>query len=400
MLISTILTVLFVVNFFKIKNKSHNVLALFLIAVYCISFASSIYLSFIEENKILLLPSVFFISCIWLYINPFKNLKIDINYYKEDENKLKFLGSVFNVILVPAFIFFTYHAVNLFRFGNLATVRLDPSFVPFPKIVLTPIFTNFSALFFFPLFLFFYSFVSNTFRNQRLYYLISSLSFVALTFCYAGRDGFVYWIFNFIVLYFLFCKYIDKHNKKKIRRVFIIFGVTLSCIFIIITIFRFIEGGYSNDLLTPIIEYMGQQLGNFSESFDFRVFSQTIFPGIKYKLLGFERVDSTFFLEQNGMFEQSRSFAFFLRSLLWFYGIFGTLILSIVYYLLCSSFKKKCKSVFIFLILLMFYQIPLQGVFYYRQSIGDMDLPYLMFFLLCFSLIRKKQSSQKNMSIK
>lgn len=51
------------------------------------------------------------------------------------------------------------------------------------------------------------------------------------------------------------------------------------------------------------------------------------------------------------------------------------------------------KSIYSFLILLALYQIPLQGVFYYRLGVGGGDLSYLVFVIMC--LFMKKLSIQK-----
>ena len=370
--IAVIFSFFFLILILKNKNKKENIFSKYLLFIYLISFICNLF----------------------FYINPFKNIKqSDVSTW-QDTRYIKFVGTIFNVILVPAFFYFTYYGLQTLLNADLSIVRQDTDYVAFKVTFFTPVFTNFATLFFFPLFMYFYSYVNKSLKRQRKYYLISSLSYTALTLCFAGRDGIVYWILNFLVCYLFFKDYIDNKSRRILKRCFIVFAALFGSIFISISFARFIISGYSENLIEPLISYMGQQLGNFSDAFNFRLSKGTLIPGLRYKLFGLEIPDTKYEILSSPYSEEFNVFGYFLKSFIWICGYIGTILLGLLFYIVSKKMKINTnKSIYSFLILLALYQIPLQGVFYYRLGVGGGDLSYLVFVIMC--LFMKKLSIQK-----
>lgn len=389
------ISIIFFLWYLKLKKNEDNIFSTALVVIYMLSFIASIYMSGKEDN-VLFLPSIFLVLLLVFFIVPFKNVGVKDILKFDNICYIKTLGTVFNVILVSSFCYFSYYAIQTLQSGRLSTLRLETDFQPYPATFFTPIISNFAAIFYFPLFLFFYSFINEKLRSQRIIYLISSLSYTVLTLSYAGRDGITYWLMNFAIFYFLFRHNIDSKSKRVIKKIFITIGSLIFVLFLVISVARFIDGGLSDGLIDPILSYLGQQLGNFSDGFEFRAYDGTIFPGIKYKVLGFTPPDLDSYYYNHNFFEESRSFGFFLKSFLWYYGIGGVVCISLIFNIICYHLKKKINDIYSFLILLTLYQIPLQGVFYYRQGVGGVDVPYSIFIIICLFLGRysRKSSNQ------
>ena len=171
----------------------------------------------------------------------------------------------------------------------------------------------------------------------------------------------------------------------------------------VITIQRFVNNitASNNDfLIRGSLGYFGQQLGNFTDIFDFDAQGrETLFPFKDFiiKKLGYNVPTFNELLMKKGLEDEVGVFGFFVRSLVFAYGRIGAIIPSLVFFALVNHLRKMEKrthSIYYLLLLYMLFQIPLDGVFYYRQGINLGDLAYAFGFVIIYFVFKLNVKKQ------
>jgi len=325
-----------------------------------------------------------FILFLWFF--PFKNIQPNalttIQYKRKKAQNLMLIIGSFSLI---ALIFFSYYSYKLFTSLDLTYARdiiQEEAFLPSGP--LTAFLVIVSSLYFVNLFLFFFSLKEKYSKLYPILMLVSSLSFPFMVLCYFGRDGALYWVANFIVLYFLFNKILLKNVIRKTKRIAFIILAALFTIFFIVTISRF--GNDFQRTYVALLSYSGQQFQNFSEAYSIKTSTYRLLPGCKRILIKIgvlEEVDleeiTKIRKEQAG--EEYNVFGFFVKDFIWSIGRFWTVVLSLIVcfltFRLSQTFLKK-RRLEDFILLFTIFQIPMNGVFYYRQSVSYMDVGILL----------------------
>ena len=215
-----------------------------------------------------------------------------------------------------------------------------------------------------------------------MFLLFSTLSYTLLTLCYSGRDGVLYWAMNMVVLILLFFKDSTKKAKRIVLQYFIIVMIPATMVFLNISEARFGERergvGYS------LISYMGQQTRHFSVAFENEFFygKGSLFPGW-YEVLSLDRESNELKdFADAGFINEYNVFAFFVKPIVCGYGKFMALLIAVIFAVITSIYMKlfiKHKHLIYFVIVLTLFQIPMNGVFYYRQGIGKGDVIFTVF---------------------
>lgn len=364
--------------------KRNDVFVSFLYLIYAVSFFSTAFL-LINSAKVLNFFSVVYLLLILpIFFDPFKVKNRSMIVTSSSLKQLKLLADVFVAFCAPAVLFYGYYAYLTLTTLDLSVVRLDYSFI-LPHNILNTVFAGFSTLYFIPLVLYFCFLKYDIYPKYRIFLLFSTLSYPLLTLCYAGRDGVLFWVMNFIVLYFFFRSDIRQNKStKKLLRVVTILVSFFVLAFLTISIARFsttVKGpAYS------FVGYMGQQSIHFSNTFnmDYWLGKGSIFPGIR-RMFGLR----TYGLDMSdyaalGILEEYNVFSFFVGTIVRFYGKFGGFVIAFLFMLITrfyvSSYSRS-GAVIDLLIVFMLFQIPMNGVFYYRQSVGSGDVIYALFWL-------------------
>ncbi len=389
----------------KVYKSKNCTLSSSLLILYAGSFLASIILClFFVDQKILFIPVLFMIGLLLMWILPFKIDNDSIISLTYNEHKIKLFAWILILFLFPATLYYAYYSyltittVDLSQFRNNLT---DNSLVP-PNFIHT-IFSHLSALYFFNIVLFFIALRDHWSKSITILLFISSFAFVFRTLTAAGRDGVIFWVFNFIILFIIFKNEITLTVKRMIIRFFIVFLVVLSSAFLTISIARFSNNtAEATKVVTyALVDYYGQQTENFGDVFYLETVNElSFFPGI-HSLFNANYDDETSDIISDSLFAQLSTndeaivFGFFVKTIVWGNGYLGSIFISIIFILLLIYFKRKFdvnKDLFLFLIIYLLYQIPLDGVFYYRQGVGKMDFPYILGILLCliFRLKLKK----------
>lgn len=410
-MISLIVSIFFIFLFTQQKKKG-NTFSSVLYFIYSFSFLSSFIMVLIglDEYQATFIPTIYLVLILLIWFKPFDNIK-SVNICSIKEDKAKLLSKLLILILFPAFIYFSIELVRIIsnNLGNLATLRNDINNSEQASLLtrnnLTFFYSILVALYFLPLFFCFMAIIKKWNWKYIVLLFCSSLSFILFSLCQFGRDGVVLWVINAITLYYLLYSFFDKQIRKKINRVGIIVLGVFGAALVIISINRFLKNlGNINDnsyLLNGTVGYFAQQHANFCDIFFFDAkHSGELFTGIRYvfSLLGFSsnKLSPNNLLIQAGLEEEINVFSFFPKAFLFAYGKIGALLFAIfMYYIIKKQAIKlsKSNSLYSFIIILFLFQIPLQGVFYFRQSVGYGDLAYIFGIGLSFLCLRCKHSS-------
>ena len=239
--------------------------------------------------------------------------------------------------------------------------------------------------------------------------LLCSLSYVIYVLAYVGRDGVVYWIMMAGLFTTLFWKNLVKPVNLLFVRLIIVLGIIIILPLIYITISRFkdFEDGRSYGLL----HYFGVQIVNFSDycSMDRPVtLGALCFPFI------FDNVHPLIY-DNYKFWDESRQilvwdslskgkepwmFGTFLSDFTLDFTLGGALVISILLSALCAitcsqRFVKSPSTIPRFLLIVLLFQIPYWGIFYFRFAgvnsylLNNVALIFVIYFLQCYSGTKK-----------
>ena len=358
-----------------------NSLYFFLLVIYAISFIATEFLQNYEYQRISGYAYTYLLVILLAFFQPFKyriNLS-DVHSYKS----LKYLAILFFVLLMPATFFYGYYGILTYMTVDLSVARIE-GITLLPENMFNTIFAAASTLYFVPMMLFFLFLKEHKYRIFRMFLLFSTLSYPLLTLCYSGRDGILYWVMNMSVLILLFFKDSNKKAKRIVLRYLIIVMIPAAIIFLNISEARF--GQRERGLSFSLISYLGQQTRHFSVAFENEFFNGkgTLFPGW-YKLLGVEREHNELKdFADAGFINEYNVFAFFVKPIVCGYGKFMALLIAAIFAAITNLYMKlfiKQKHLIYFIIVFTLFQIPMNGVFYYRQGIGKGDVIFTIFLI-------------------
>ena len=407
-MLALILSSLFFILLYR-ENRSYKGTTFLsvLLFLYGSSFAVSFIMSGLfgfEDFEGELLPSLYLLLIFYFWFVPYKGLQINIINCRETDVRL--LAKIFIVILAPAFFYLFYLLIGILQSNrsNLEVLRdMLSEESPLPQTNLIFFYSIVTHLYFIPLLLFFYSVIHKWTPIFSILLLLSSLSFPVYCGCQFGRDGLVLWIFNVVLLYFILKNRFSANQRKLISRIGFVFLVIMVVLIGVITIQRFVNNitASNNDfLIRGSLGYFGQQLGNFTDIFDFDAQGrETLFPFKDFiiKKLGYNVPTFNELLMKKGLEDEVGVFGFFVRSLVFAYGRIGAIIPSLVFFALVNHLRKMEKrthSIYYLLLLYMLFQIPLDGVFYYRQGINLGDLAYAFGFVIIYFVFKLNVKKQ------
>ncbi len=368
---------------FYFKRKEAFVSFLYLI--YAVSFFSTSFLLLSSTRSLNPWSILYLLLILPIFFASFKMNNQSLIVTDSSLKQLKLLADVFVAIGVPAVLFYGYYAYLTLTTLDLSVVRLDYSFI-LPHNILNTFFAGFATLYFIPLVLYFCFLKYDVFPKYRVVLLFSTLSYPLLTLCYAGRDGVLFWVMNFVVLFFFFRSDIrgNKSTKKLLRVVTLLVSFFI-LVFITISIARF--GSSVKGPAYSFVGYMGQQSIHFSNTFDMDYWlgKGSIFPGFR-KMLGLRTpgLDMEDYVAL-GILDEYNVFSFFVGQWMRSYGKIGCFVIAFLFFLITRFYVNsysKGGSVIDLLVIFMLFQIPMNGVFYYRQGIGNGDVIYILFWLI------------------
>ena len=373
--------IFFAVLFLEYRNKHKSILSLSLLFVYLVSAIAglALYLFYPQETFIIDTPSywplLFLMVVVFLWIAPYTSMVNRIGVISISSKKFNSLASVVGLVYLPITLLLFYNAYNILTSVDISVFRVDEEYYSyFVGGMFFSLGAWMAGISFVPQVLFFLSFIYETKAVTKVMLLIASLSFAALTLCFAGRDGIVYWIMDSVVLYLLCKDSMSVKARALLKKILYVFGIVILLLLLIITVYRFILSYIeSESLIKPVLDYIGEPIHIFSQSFNMDVEEV-------------RKLDKTSYL--------TYTFGTFIMSLWTSYGLIGLFIFTFIHYVLVRSFVVKFNrlhNLYDFLIVFTLFQIPMYGVFYYRQGLQQLDLTYVVFIVLCilYKNIRK-----------
>lgn len=334
-----------------------------------------------KEYNVILLPSIYLIFCLNLWISPFGFVRLTLPA-KTRKNELKYL---FWGILSTIFtIYFAYYSIKSIIVTPIESARLilaNTSILPLN--IMTYGGLIFQSVYYINIILFFIAIIQG--YNSKIVFLliIGSMSNVFYVLCYFGRDGIVYWILNIIALFMFFSQYMGDDLRKKFIKFIKMLVPFLLLVLIFVTYSRFAVSSNNKleNIASNILEYSGQQLGNFSDSFKYDIRTGSLTPQIDRftSHLGIQKEpNNIYYGNTNGLEQETNVFGYFIKSLNFILGKNDTFIVTIISFFVIILLCFVSKDISMFIILYTIYQIPLCGLFYYRQSVSYFDISYIV----------------------
>jgi oligosaccharide repeat unit polymerase len=412
---SIVLTIFFI--YYQKKNKGEFGIISLLTITYlttsilgAILFYSNLLISVYEISSISMLYLSSLILLTLLGFSPFKDYKI--NSLVIDNVQLFNLLEIFLLIgSILSIIFYAPHAIRAFE-GDIRYNRmyLEETTKGISEYGLINSFASiFSHLFILTQMFAFINLIpkNGVIKKERsMIMFLASMSYIVQIFAYVGRDGVVFWLMSFIFQYLFFRKFLAKDIRKLIKKRLMVVFILLLIPFMIISIARF--SASPKGVYFEIVNYMGQQLINFSDKFDLDVPLQMGNHGFPefanfFRFIGFDipmkmdRADHhLYYLDYQ---VEPWTFSTFIGSYLVDFGKQGTIIFIalfslVTYRLTKQSIRYNSFPISNFILFILLYQIVYFGVFYNRLSMANF---YMLAVILIYVVLKLKHKNSKSL---
>lgn len=376
-----------------------NILMKGLFIIYIISVLSAILLIYLEPDAEFLIqtkyePLFYLLFILLIIFNGFSNFRFDISHFNIRKSSIRKYANIISWIYIPVVLLLLFNAINVLRNVDLSTYRQEADFYStglFKGGLVLSLCIYLSELFFVPQFLFFYFLQFNDVnRGLKIRLFFASFSFAFMTLMFAGRDGMVFWVMNALIFFSLYKQSYSKETIKAIKKGGIFIFSLLLIPFLAISFARFFITGSSSfaDTAAPFFEYIGQGPHIFCQSF---YVNSADISGYEISSLSGQAV-------QNLQIYLGWTFGTFVKSLIWTFGKYWAVLVAITMSLIIRiviDMHNKKGDIWSFFIIIMLYQIPYWGVFYYRYSINKMEIVYSLFAIVCLVMYSKTTKIKK-----
>ena len=238
-------------------------------------------------------------------------------------------------------------------------------------------------------------FVFISFTDFRLYHytkwlVLASLSYIIATTSIAARDGYIYLLLLYICFYYIFKKSLNNVIKSRIKKIAIIGCILLFLGNAAITIDRFYNNRFENELRDDIIYgtwgYFYQQpyvFAHILEDFHY-------FYGFKRRLKFLDGIIKTEMSYEYDLTSALKEEYMFGSQFAEFYEINGysslfiiTLIYIFIFYFLINYHYRKNNTFSLLIVFSLYLYFTISGMFYFR--FGGNNNVFLLYFLLLVS---------------
>ena len=345
-------------------------------------------LSRVSYGEALFLPTFYLVLIFLIWLNPYVKIRMDSNLISKS-GSMEYAFSILIIILVlPSSIYYLGKVIEVFS-GN-ADSMLEVRHVVNNADVseerswsIVNYFIAGAQFYVIALYMFFVSLAKGWKKIITILLLVGSFSFPLYCLSRMGRDGVVFWAINTLLLFNMFKKTINEETRKKLSIGISVFSIIVLVFLLVISTVRF----SSSYFIEGTVGYIGQSVPNFSILFGSPVdYSLTMFPGL-YSMLGIRFTNYANLLVKNGYYDLTNSFSSFVPNLFLSYGYVGAVAVSLVVMFLIIKIRQITYlkgSNYGMMIMLVIMQVPMNGVFYYRQGIGNGDVYLLLSIILLF----------------
>ncbi|KPZ52382.1 hypothetical protein AN391_03713 [Pseudoalteromonas sp. P1-13-1a] len=402
------IAIFFVIVFYK-SNFRINV-SVYIVGLYLLSMLGAFFLDdrlAVDESNYSLEATFYFLVVLSLYFIPFVIYDDRVVKYINFSNVKLFIviSYIFIFLGVVSFIFFIPTIFDLFT-STKSIIHLRGDLVGGEVyhgggyiFMIVNLFCQF-----YPVVILFYfqalTFLPNKVWLRRLLFC-SSLSYILNVLSSVGRDGIVLWSLSFIFTFLLYKKFLSSAVKSAIKKNFFRVLIVLFSFFLVISISRFLSDDYFL-FFHKLLAYFSQQLGEFNQFYtktkfaDMPIQVEKVFPFLKFFIENEELsiLDEHFsFLATYGF--SKFVFKTFIGSFYVSLGGVGTLLFSFIYMLIFSfvSIRNKQEKLDFGLLILfvLFSQLILHGIFYYKLGYVVSHVYILLCFLLSYLFITRQR---------
>ena len=341
-------------------------------------------------------PLLYLFLVLFIVFNGFSKFSFDIQQLDYRKQTILKFADIIGWIYIPIVLLLLYNDFIVLRNVNLSTYRNDANYYETGLFVggkVLSLFIYISELSFIPHFLFFYVLrFEEVKKSLKIRLLIASFSFAFMTLLFAGREGIVYWTLNTFIYLLIFRKSYSEETKKNIKKRGLILLALIATPFLAISFARFSiqsRGSFASKI-SPFLEYFGQGPHIFSQAY---YVSRSDIKGYDFNTLSSDDV-------QNLQLYLGWTFGTFVKTFVWQYGKIGTVFLALIFNLICRLVCKMHRikrDIWSFFIIIMLFQIPYWGVFYYRYSLNQIELVYSIFTIVCL-FVYSSYSSVKQLN--
>ena len=377
--------VLLIIAWYALGRK--NVLMKGLYGIYIIAAIASILYIFIDPDcqffyKTKYEPLLYLLIVLVIVFDGFSGFTFNFEYLSLRKERILKFANIISWLFIPVVLLLVYNSVRVLMNVDLTSYRQEGNFYEtglFQGGIFLSLCVYISELSFIPHFLFFYLLTFNGVKKSMMIRLfLASFSFAFMTLMFAGRDGIVFWLMNSVIYYSIFKDLFTVSTKKTVKRAGIIVLVLAMIPFLAISAARFMitGSGSFSETIEPFVSYIGQGPHVFCQSF---YVNQADIEEIQRETVSAAMVESL-------QLYLGWTFGTFVKTLVWSFGKLGALLVAIVLNIISrkviNMYKKK-YDIWSFFLIIMLYQIPYWGVFYYRYSINNMEIVYGLFAIIC-----------------
>lgn len=238
--------------------------------------------------------------------------------------------------------------------------------------------------------------------------IFASFSYIFYILAYVGRDGVVFWILTFVLVYVIFFPYIPKVRRHRIYSIGLTTGGLMVIPFMMITISRF--ENWNHGIAWSITEYFGLQINTFSDYFNidrpltlgaanFSLFLKMLCEVTSSLCFKWEDIRPgvlEIYLNQG---VQPWLFGTYISDFSGDFGYFGAFFLFVFFFCLCRKIAYRPRSdkqmtMSRLLLIIFLFLIPYWGVFYFRYSIANSAILTNLAFIFITYLINRKAISK------
>lgn len=361
------------------KNKgtyfcsSSVIIGIYLVSAFCSLFCPDIMEMEEPLNEMYWIPMLQFLSCIILLLLPFRAFNEEKTnvIILPDRTLLQSFTFVIIILSLFSIAYYSGTAFSLLLGGNLGEARIDMTqgTLYVEEGLMNTIASVSSSLYIFALLLYFIHKAIGSKKAICALLLLSSFSNTIAVLCYVGRDGAVFWIFSYLYFLFFFKNFLPKDEKKKMMKRFCVIISILLIPFVLISLARFSLSDMGTN--GSFISYLGQGFINGPLFFGIEnppiVIGQA-FP-LYYEITGIKPPMGLGLLEYGDW--KSWYFSTIVISLIRSLSFYGFFIVLFIYILIFyNTFKRGLYSIDFYklFILILFFQVISEGVFYFRES--------------------------------
>jgi hypothetical protein len=369
-----------------VKNKFDIVIILYILMLLSATIINPDFLMDNTFNQYDIENFLYFYLIVAVGLIPIIFMKdFDINDYHIKKTKLlNFINIISCILILYSFIYhipFVGVSIILGADAIRETTKLTGMYI-MPENIYTTIAITISNFYIVFIYLFFLGLIHK--KNKIILGILftGGILYAMTSITFGGRDGYVFYILS---LYFMFNMFKEKINKKTLKFTKKMNYIVFLFVFIMLAIFSIDRFDRTDKLLYGTIGYISQQPYVFIQ----KITLQKDFYGLDVRLPLFSKLLNGEVKELKRSKSYETSFATYIGD---YFAINGNLTMWLImiiqglYFSLIFLFKIKLNKIFVLINLIIYFQLMMTGLFYFRLGSFSGNFYLIIMFSLSFLL--------------